>query len=356
MEAHRHSLRLLAVTAFCTIGLVGCANISTQPKEDAPLVEGPPVSDVITPFDEALSCLRGKVRPNITFSVGAILDQTGKEQYTEGGAGKFVTQGAGDIVQSALFQSGVTVLNRRDPRVMETEAKWGINSTKGIVPSNFFITGSITSLDFIPGGGFDVQIAGVGPRYKQHRILVGLDLSMTETKTGRVVANIPLQKQIFASELGFNMGRFFGDTLVSMDFGDMQREPVHFALRQMLNLASFELLTQLMHPKTYAECNDMIANVKGLSSNSASSRAVVKYRKQSAAGAAGASIDKPSHQSAPTAEAPAALDAKSAQIPNAVNLTNQALDGTVDVEGTAAPAEALGSTLSPEATRAIKAE
>ena len=36
-------------------------------------------------------------------------------------SGKFVTQGAGDIVQSALFQAGTTVVNRRDPRIMETE-------------------------------------------------------------------------------------------------------------------------------------------------------------------------------------------------------------------------------------------
>ena len=100
------------------------------------------------------------MQPSITFSVGAILDQTGKEQLSDGGNGKFVTQGAGDIVQSALFRAGTTVLNRRDPRIMETEVKWGIRDGRRIVPTNFYITGSINSLDFLPGGGFDVKVAG----------------------------------------------------------------------------------------------------------------------------------------------------------------------------------------------------
>ena len=130
-------------------------------------------------------------------------DQTGKEQFSDGGNGKFVTQGAGDIVQSALFRAGTTVLNRRDPRIMETEVKWGIRDGRRIVPTNFYITGSINSLDFLPGAGFDVKVAGEGAQYRQHRILVGLDLSMTEANTGRVVANVPLQKQIFASEAGW---------------------------------------------------------------------------------------------------------------------------------------------------------
>jgi curli biogenesis system outer membrane secretion channel CsgG len=208
-----------------------------------------------------------------------VLDQTGKEQFTEGGSGKFITQGAGDIVQSALFRTGATVLNRRDPRIMETEVKWGVANPKSIVPSNFFITGSINSLDFIPGGGIDVTIGGVGPRYREHRILIGLDLTMTETKTGRVVANIPLQKQIFANDAAFGIGRFFGDTLVVAEVGNKQREAVHFALRQMLNLATFELLTQVMHPKNYSACRSEIDQIHGAVNQSPAAVALAEYNK-----------------------------------------------------------------------------
>jgi curli biogenesis system outer membrane secretion channel CsgG len=217
------------------------------------------------------------VQPKLAFSVGAIIDQTGKEQLTEGGTGKFVTQGAGDMVQSALFRTGVTVLNRRDPRVLETEVKWGVRDSKGIVPSNYFITGSINSLDFIPGGGFDIQVAGVGPQYRQSRILVGLDLSLTDTRTGRVVANVPLQKQIYSSEFNFGIGRFMGDDLVLLDIGGREREALHFALRQMLNLGTFELLTQVMPAKQYAECREFIDRMHGFVDQTSTAERAAAY-------------------------------------------------------------------------------
>lgn len=253
------ALRQLAGVCLA-VGLGGCAFAPgiDLPSESAPLVEGPPIEDIVTPFDEALMCLKGRVQPEITFAVGAILDSTGKEQFTEGGAGKFVTQGAGEIVQSALFRAGVTVMNRRDPRVITTEAEWGIRGLATQVPVDYFITGSINSLDFIPGGGFSLQVSGVGPRYRQNRILIGMDLAVTQTRTGLIVANVPLQKQIFASEAGVGIGRFFGETLVSFDLGGMEREALNYALRQMLNLATFDLLTQLMSPQNYLDCQAKI--------------------------------------------------------------------------------------------------
>jgi len=252
----------LAVITSVLLTLSGCAVVPEQ--QMAPLVEGPPITNTVTPFDKALSCLDGRINKKITFSVGAIIDQTGKEQITEGGTGKFVTQGAGDIVQSALFKAGTTVVNRRDPRIMETEVRWGLRNNKSIYASNYFITGSINSLDFIPGGGFDAQIDGMGPRYRQHRLLVGLDLFLTDSKTGRIVATVPMQKQIVASEMGFGIGRFFGDTLVTLDFGGERREALQFAMRQMLNLATFDLLTQVMDPKNYGQCKTMVDKAHGL--------------------------------------------------------------------------------------------
>ena len=265
----------VAAAAVAAAGVSGCAWAPgiALPKRDAALVQGPPISDIITPFDYALQCLRGKIQPSITFSVGAIVDLTGKEQLTDGGAGKFITQGAGDIVQSALFKAGATVLNRRDPRVMEMEVNWGIRDAKKVVPSNLYITGSINSLDFIPGGGAEVRVAGIGPRYRQNRMLVGLDLAMTEATTGRVVANIPLQKQIFANEVGIDVGRFMDDSpfggqlfatpLVDINIGAREREALHFALRQMLNLATFELVSQVMKPTKYGECRERIDRIHG---------------------------------------------------------------------------------------------
>ncbi|MDO8719350.1 MAG: CsgG/HfaB family protein [Polaromonas sp.] len=234
--------------------------------------------DVVTPFDRALACLDGRINKEVLrFSVGSVIDATGKEQVTDGGSGKFVTQGAGDIVQSALFLAGATVVNRRDPRIIDNEVKWGLLDIKKQAVSTFFITGSINSLDFLPGSGFDVQIAGLGPRYRQNRILVGLDLSLTETQSGRILSNVSLQKQVVATEDGFGIGRFFGKSLLSVDMGGKEREALNLVLRQMLNLATFELLTQVMNPAKYEDCMKLIEVVDGVTDNSRSSRNLKQY-------------------------------------------------------------------------------
>ena len=241
------------------------------------MVAGPPIRDVNTAFDNALACLKGRIDPRLAFAVGAIIDHTGKEQLTEGGAGKFITQGAGDIVQSALFKAGATVVNRRDPRVMSVEVQWQIRDPRKIRPASYYITGSINSLDFIPGSGAEVTVAGIGPRYRQNRLLVGLDLALTNADTGQIVANVPLQKQIFSSEAGIAVGRFFGETLVSLDIGGKEREALHYALRQMLNLATFDLLTQLMRPQSYAACRREIDGAHGEVAHTGTADAAAKY-------------------------------------------------------------------------------
>ncbi len=258
--------------AIATLSVAtGCSSIPamTTPRgQNAALVQGPPIQDVVTGFDAALFCLKGRVPHNVVFGVGTVVDSTGKESYADGNAGKFVTQGAGEMVQSALFKAGVSVVNRRDDAITITETNWGIRDIKRQVPVNFYVSGSINSLDFIPGGGFSVQVAGVGPRYRQSRILVALDLTLTDAYTGRIVANIPLQKQIFSSEAGGSVNNFFGDTLVQMDAGGMQREAINFALRQMLSLATFEILGQVMDQGAYAPCKALIASTYGGITNS----------------------------------------------------------------------------------------
>ena len=254
----RKNISSVSAVLVLTQILTGCTGLASSNKKPVTLVQGPPITDIFTPFDMALSCLKGQLRHDVNFSVGAILDQTGKDLVTDGGTGKMVTQGAGDMVQSALFQAGVSLLNRRDPRIIESEAKWGIRDSRNIQASDYYVTGSINSLDFIPGGGLDMQIAGVGPTYSQTRIMVGLDLSLTDTKTSRVVANVALQKQIVAQDYGLNAGRFVGHTLLNIQIGKGEREATNFALRQMLNLATFELLSQVIPPNAFESCRAVI--------------------------------------------------------------------------------------------------
>ena len=273
------SLSSAGIILIFTQSLTGCTGLESSNSKPVELIQGPPITDIFTPFDMALSCLKGQLRNDISFSVGAILDQTGKDVVTNGGSGKMVTQGAGDMVQSALFQSGVIVMNRRDPRIIESEAKWGIRDPRQIQASDYYVTGSINSLDFIPGGGLDMQIAGVGPNYSQTRIMVGLDLSLTDTRSSKVVANVSLQKQIAAQDYGISAGRFTGRTLLNIQIGKGEREATNFALRQMLNLATFELLSQVVPPPVFEKCRAEIPPEFGRLNLTRSSVALHKYKK-----------------------------------------------------------------------------
>ncbi|MEG1273577.1 MAG: CsgG/HfaB family protein [Acinetobacter sp.] len=277
-QVNRRTISSVSVALVLSQVVTGCTGLALSNKKPVTLVQGPPITDIFTPFDMALSCLKGQLRNDVNFSVGAILDQTGKDVVTNGGSGKMVTQGAGDMVQSALFQAGVSLLNRRDPRIIESEAKWGIRDPRNIHASDYYVTGSINSLDFIPGGGFDMQIGGVGPSYSQTRIMVGLDLSLTDTRSSRVVANVSLQKQIVSQDYGVNAGRFAGHTLLNIQIGKGEREATNFALRQMLNLATFELLSQVIPPNTFESCRAAIPPEFGSLNLTRSSVALHKYK------------------------------------------------------------------------------
>lgn len=275
----RRHISFVSATVLFSSFLTGCTGLAPSNKKPVSLVQGPPITDIFTPFDMALSCLKGQLRSDVSFSVGAILDQTGKDVVTNGGSGKMVTQGAGDMVQSALFQAGVSLMNRRDPRIIESEAKWGIRDPRQIQASDYYVTGSINSLDFIPGGGFDMQIAGVGTNYSQTRIMVGLDLSLTDTRSSKVVGNVSLQKQIAAQDYGLSAGRFAGRTLLNIQIGKGEREATNFALRQMLNLATFELLSQVVPPAVFESCRAQIPPEFGQLNLTRSSVALHKYKK-----------------------------------------------------------------------------
>jgi len=241
----------------------GCAAL-TPYKEDMDLIEGPkPVTQILTPYDSLLSCLSSTyLGKKASIGVGAVSDETGKFSISDSGNGKYVTQAAGDIVQSALLQSKVArVVNRRDPRVMKLEAAFG-GKVKWI-NSDYHITGSINSLDFLPGGGADVSVYGVGAKYRQYRMLIGMDLFLTDTRTSEVVAHSSIFKQVVADEIGANIGRFFGDILVAVDLGEQHREATHFALRNMLKMAVFEMMSDLYDIDSKS-CSSILKNVEGV--------------------------------------------------------------------------------------------
>ncbi|MCC5984120.1 MAG: hypothetical protein JJU42_07130 [Rhodobacteraceae bacterium] len=244
--------------------LSGCGQLGqhvfADPRADVDIPQGPPVQEIVTVFDEALECVNGMIGGEVAFAVGNIQDSTGR---VDGNAGTMVSQGAGDMIQSALFRAGVTVINRRDANIAVTEANWGIRDIRRQTPVDFFISGSINSLDFIPGGSASLTVAGVGPRARQNRVLIGLDLAISDAFSGRLIGNVSLQKQIYSREFGLSVGRFFDDVLVTGDAGYIEREALHFTLRQMLNLGTLMLLGHVIREDSFQTCRAEIEPFAG---------------------------------------------------------------------------------------------
>jgi curli biogenesis system outer membrane secretion channel CsgG len=245
-----------------TLGLGACTAV-TPIGEDMKYLQGPAtVVDVTTVYDDALMCAREKLgdRGKFTLAVGEIADATGK--FSAEGNGYYMTQAAGDIMQASFVKAQPKhVANRRNTAVMELEMKVG--RKLGWVGSDAHATGSINTLDFIPGGGIQVSIDGVGGKARQYRMAVGMDLFLTDTVTSMIVASTSLNKQIVATDYGIGIGRFFGNTLVTMNIGEQQREAVGFATRNMLKLGAFELLSDL-YRDDMPECRAIIDNVEGV--------------------------------------------------------------------------------------------
>ena len=74
-------------------------------------------------------------------------------------------------------------------------------------------------------------------------------------------------------------GRFAGRTLLNIQIGKGEREATNFALRQMLNLATFELLSQVVPPAVFESCRAEIPPEFGRLNLTRSSVALYKYKK-----------------------------------------------------------------------------
>jgi curli biogenesis system outer membrane secretion channel CsgG len=259
----KRKVTLALTTALTAAALAACA-APTAREKNKELAEGPPVQEVQTPYDRALRCLDDRLpQTNALFAVAPIPDKTGKKSFAEGGVGSFTPQDSGPVVQSALFEAvGNQIINRTDIRPVLQDLNWGIRNVNTQQTHDFFVTGQVSSLDFVPGSGAEAKVFNTGPGYRQYRILVTLDLSVTQSKTGRVVANTALSKQVVAEEYKVGGTLFFGEALVSVNIGGQKREALQFVLREMLKYGVYDLLTQLFEEP--GACQQVLEQVQGV--------------------------------------------------------------------------------------------
>jgi len=278
---------LSAVAALLALLGAGCASTAadthtglyTKPMGNAPVTRND------TPYSTALVCLaeyarRGNIAaPRI--AVGRILDMTGKaEQVT----GSTVTQGASLFAMTALGKAGARVIERYDTAVPEIELKYAnqhlLSDTPeraGRDPQNFrkvfagqiagsqyYIVGGVTELNAnIHSSGYDgyaggAAVTGVKATLTNQVYVmnIAMDLRLVDSQTQEVVDMVSYQKQIVGKQVGAGVFDFFGGNIIDVSAGSSGMEPIHLAVRSLVERAVFEFSSSLYGIRDQRTCLD----------------------------------------------------------------------------------------------------
>lgn len=264
------------VTAAAIVSLTGCmASVDHYKRnsDEAPTVQGPPVTDNTTPLEGTFQCMAQKIRESgrnrIRVAVGTVKDYTGKFSESEGG--NPITQGGSLMVMSALGKLGdaVRLQERFDTQVTELELRYldrrylgdgSVHEVRGktggsqkvpwkpyyggtVIESDYFIVGGITELNYnVQTGGLEVNIDGFGGKGRVFTVNVAADLRIVDTSSLEVLKTVSLQKQITGYEVGANIFSFFKNTLVDVNAGMKSQEPLQLGVRTVLELGVLELV------------------------------------------------------------------------------------------------------------------
>lgn len=256
-------LRAPLFSSLAALALTGCVAAAPAPDDiGIPPLAGFAVSDNDTPHSRCLAALKplpGARLPAV--AVGEVADKTGQVNFNENGYA--LSQGASEMVMSALFKTGkVDLVERFDLRVVNEALR--LRNTKLIAgplragsvrPSDFIVIGALTELNYnIMSGGAGLWVAGAGGGARTVVVNVALDLRLVKTGTLEVAYVTSLQKQIQGFEVEANVFRFFGSTLIEFDAGMTRNEPLQLGVRSVVEMAVYQLLTDYLGLPADASC------------------------------------------------------------------------------------------------------
>ena len=233
------------------------ASAATPLNQNAPLLQGPPISEIASPYEAALTCMANLQTPEqkgIIYGVVFAADKTGKTNYAAPDAsGTFMSQGYDDSLVTSLKKMQVRVANIGPAQRQLSDwfnAKTGTSSASMLVP-NVMIEASINCLDIDPGGAIEGSaILEVGSR--QHRLLICFAGKATVGPTsrsaqpGEVITSFGYTKQIVGYENKFGFTSFFGGgstrSLLSFNLDKEKREPLQLSGIYMMDVVAFRIV------------------------------------------------------------------------------------------------------------------
>lgn len=244
-----------------------CTSMEGVVSDPDYLATGAIVEDSSTAYSEQLSCMKWSTpgeKPRI--AVGNIRDMTGRFSTFEGAV---ATQGASLMVMSALSQAGFPLAERLDTAVAEQELQFANNRlisetgeptedyrkvfTGSIAGSDYILLGGITELNFnVHSGVREARIGSVVGGARNYAMTVALDLRLVNTTDLSVVNLVSQRKVIRGREIRAGVFEFIGDTTIDIGLGERAQEPVHTAIRTIVESAVFDLVSGIAGPSVQA--------------------------------------------------------------------------------------------------------
>ena len=244
----------LAVIAGLAPAFAGCQTAAYTAASHVAPAYGAPVQSNETPYTACLTAMadvKTKRRPSLT--VGQISDKTGQKTYAKYTDSAELTQGVSEMVISAFFKTRQVALTERldvrvplaEQQLIEKKAIRRKVRTLDVIPSDFVVLGALTELNYnIVSGGARLFVGGIGGGIRKAVINVGLDLRLVDVRTFRTVYVTSLQKQVVGYEVESGVYRFFGAQLLEFDAGAVKNEPLQLGVRSVVELASYQILTE----------------------------------------------------------------------------------------------------------------
>ncbi|MET3762355.1 curli production assembly/transport component CsgG/holdfast attachment protein HfaB [Sphingomonas sp. UYEF23] len=188
--------------------------------------------------------------------MGEVADYTGR---LDGLNGTVAPQGAALMVMSAISKAGFPLAERLDLRIARQELDYANSKLLGpdgkptdayrriysgsIAEADMIVLGGITELDFnIQSDVAEISIGPVGGGARSYVMSVGVDLRLIDARSLRVIKVISLQKQIRGRELRAGIFEFIGNTTLDLGVGRRRQEPVHGAIRAIIEKAVIDLI------------------------------------------------------------------------------------------------------------------
>jgi curli biogenesis system outer membrane secretion channel CsgG len=264
----------LLMTVVLTLG--GCTSWLPMSKDVAPVV-GPAPYVNRTPMNPALYCLRSSARdtPDLRIGVADFIDGSGASMGDNDVSGKYFSQRPDLMLIVALSKTGVRLVNRTSTAVAEWEMRQAMDRRLGdgkpvvvgktrfdyrpvrageFLGSTFYVNGAITEINWALSNNVEeAGLLGATVGRRTYRVSIATDVVVTNSLTTEVVFARSYSKQLVGYETGGGVFRFVEAAIMpkarvelfQANIGQKQNEPVQQALRWVIELAGYEIISSL---------------------------------------------------------------------------------------------------------------